>query len=100
MAIKLDQLRFDDDVDAVISASLCINIASVNAILTDLSPRASVCVCVCVSVGKVYCGKTADWIRMPFGVVSGIGRGIGVLDGGGDRRRERGSFGGKFVASQ
>jgi len=25
---------------------------------------------------------------MPFGVVSGIGRGMGVLDGGGDRRRE------------
>jgi len=28
----------------------------------------------------VYCGKTADWIRMPFGVVSGIGGGMGVLD--------------------
>jgi len=30
---------------------------------------------------------------MPFGMVSGVGRGIGVLDGSGDRRRERGSFG-------
>ena len=30
---------------------------------------------------------------MPFGVVRGVGRGIGVIDGGGDRRRERGSFG-------
>jgi len=30
---------------------------------------------------------------MPFGVVSGVGRGMGVLDGVGDRRRERGSFG-------
>ena len=39
------------------------------------------CVSVCVSVRKVYCGKTADWIRMPFGVVSGIIRGVGVLDG-------------------
>jgi len=28
----------------------------------------------------VYCGKTADWIRMPFGVMSGVGRGMGVLD--------------------
>ena len=27
-------------------------------------------------------------IRMPFGVVSGIGRGIGVLDGGGERRKK------------
>jgi len=32
---------------------------------------------------------------MPFRVVSEVGRGIGVLNGGGDRRRERGSFGGK-----
>jgi len=24
---------------------------------------------------------------MPFGVVSGVGRGMGVLDGGGDRRK-------------
>jgi len=36
---------------------------------------------VCVCVRKVYCGKTADWIRMPFGVVRGVGRGMGVLDG-------------------
>jgi len=51
------------------------------------------------SVRKVYCGKTADWIRMPFGVVSGVGRGMGVLDGDGDRRREWGSFGCEFGAS-
>jgi len=34
----------------------------------------------------------ADWIRMPFGVVSGVGRGMGVLTIGGDRRRGRGSL--------
>jgi len=45
-----------------------------------------------LSVRKVYCGKTADWIRMPFGVVSGVGRGIGVLDRGNDRQR-KGQFG-------
>jgi len=28
---------------------------------------------------KMSCGETADWIRMPFGVVSGVGRGMGVL---------------------
>jgi len=33
---------------------------------------------------------------MPFGVVRGVGRGTGVLDGGGDRRRGRGSFGVNF----
>jgi len=48
----------------------------------------SICVCVCLSVRKVYCGKTAERIRMPFGVVNGVGRGMGVLDAGGDRRRE------------
>jgi len=36
---------------------------------------------------------------MPLGVVSGVGRDMGVLDGSGDRRRERGSFGGEFGAS-
>jgi len=34
---------------------------------------------------------------MPFGVVSGVGLGMGVLDFGGDRRR-KGSFGGEFMA--
>jgi len=29
----------------------------------------------------VYCGKTAERIRMPFEVVSGVGQGMGVLDG-------------------
>jgi len=44
----------------------------------------------------VYCGKTADWIQIPFEMVSGVGRGMGVLDGAGDRRRGRGSFVGEF----
>ena len=33
---------------------------------------------------------------MLFGVVSGVSRGMGVLDGGGDRRRGRGSFDGEI----
>jgi len=49
--------------------------------------------CVCV------CGKTADWIRMPFGVVRGVGRGTGVLDGGGDRQGEGAVLGDEFGAS-
>ena len=52
----------------------------------------SVCLSVCLCVRKVYCGKTADWIRMPFGVLSGVGRGKGVLIGSGDRGRRRVSF--------
>jgi len=32
----------------------------------------------CLSVRKVDCGKTADWIRVLFGVVSGVSGGMGV----------------------
>ena len=48
----------------------------------------SVCLSVGLSVRKVYFGKTAEWIWLPFGIVSGVGRGMGVLDGDGYRRRE------------
>jgi len=50
----------------------------------------------CVSVQKVYCGKTAERIRMPFGMVSGVSGGMSVLDGAGGRRRGRNSFEGEF----
>ena len=62
----------------IISASLSINTASVSAHVTELppSPCVGLCVPVCLSVRKVYCGKTADWIRIPFGMVSGVGRGM------------------------
>ena len=53
---------------------------------------------VCLSTG-MYRGETADWIQMPFGVVSGVGLGRGVLDFGGDRRTGRGSLGCEFAAS-
>jgi len=36
---------------------------------------------------------------MPFGVVSEVSQGTGVLDGGGDHRKGKGNFGGKCVAS-
>ena len=50
----------------------------------------SVCRSVCLwSVWKVYCGKTADWIRMPFGMVSGVGWGMGVLKDGPHAPRRR-----------
>jgi len=37
---------------------------------------------VCQSVRWVICGKTDEWIGTPFGVLSGIGRAMGVLDEG------------------
>ena len=47
---------------------------------------------ICLSA-DVSSGDMGDWIRMPFGVVSGVGLGMGVLDFGGDRRRGGGSLG-------
>ena len=44
---------------------------TVHGILTDLSPIQSVGQSVSLSVRKVYCGKTVEWIRMPFGMVWG-----------------------------
>ena len=41
-----------------------------------------------MSIMRVYCDKTADWIWMPVGMVSGDGRGMDVLDGDEDRQRE------------
>ena len=71
-----------------------------SAHVTEHSPGPSVIRSVSVSVGrsvsKVYCGKMADWIQMPCGVVSGVSRGMDVLDGGGYRQRGRGSFGVKL----
>ena len=32
-------------------------------------------ICRSVRLSAVYCGKTAEWIRMPFGMVNGVGRG-------------------------
>jgi len=59
--------------------SLCISVllSESKHYVTELSSSPSVSLCVCRSVGrsvrKVYCGKTAEWIRMPFGMVSGVG---------------------------
>jgi len=79
----------------VVRALQSISIASKSADGTEHSPGQSVC----RSVRKMYCGETADWIQMPFRVVSVVGLGMGVLDFGGDRRRGRSSFGGEFGAS-
>jgi len=88
-------------VSGVVSASLAIK-AEHSAIVIDLSSVP------CLSTHRYY-GKRADGIQMLFGVVSGVGFGMGVLDFGGDRRRESGSLGvnlrrpivtnGEFVAS-
>jgi len=85
----------------IICTLLSINIASVGLSVNgvDLLPILSVGRLVGLSVWKVYCGKMAERIQMPFGVVSGVGRVMGALDGGGDRRRGRDSFGGELEAS-
>jgi len=55
----------------------CVAIQSIQRIGTDLSPSSSVG----LSDRWVNYGKTARWIWMPFGMVNGVGRGMGVLDG-------------------
>ena len=69
----------------VISASISVSIASRALMLRTCRPDH---LSVSRSVLKVYCGKTADWIWMPFGMVSGVSRGMSVFDGGGDSRSE------------
>jgi len=60
----------------------------------------SVGLSVCLSVGlEAELWKNGYWIWIPLGVVSGVGRGMGGLDGNGDRRKEKGNFGGKYGAS-
>ena len=46
-----------------------------------------------LSVLKLNCGKTADWICMPSGMVSGVGGGMAVLDEGPHSPRGRGWLG-------
>ena len=55
-----------------------------------LSVRASVC--------PVHCGKTADRIRMPFGIIGRIGPRMRQVMWFGDRSTGRGTFGGEFGA--
>jgi len=45
----------------------------------------------CLSVTLVYCDQTVGWIRMPFGLVVGLGPGHSVLDGDPAPRAEMGT---------
>ena len=50
------------------------------------------------SVYPVHCGKTADRIRMPFGIIVRTGPGMRQVVGFGDRSTGMGTFGGEFGA--
>jgi len=83
--------RQSDILSHIFSASLSISIVSRALMLRNIRldhHNLSVSRLVCLSVRKVYYGKTANWIQISFGVVSGVGQGIGVLDRGHYRRRE------------
>ena len=45
------------------------------------------------TICPVHCGKTADRIRMPFGIIGRTGPGIKQVVGFGDRSTTRGTFG-------
>jgi len=53
--------------------------ASINGLCDGT--RRSVCLSVGLSYCNVYCSKTAQWIRLLFGILIGVGQGMGVLDG-------------------
>ena len=53
----------------------------------------SVRACVRPSVCPVHCGKTADRIRMPFGIIGRAGPGMRQVMGFGDRSTQMGNFG-------
>ena len=60
-----------------------------NDLSVGLSVRRSVGLFVC----PVHCGKTADRIRMPFGVIGWTGLEIRQVLGFGNRSTGRGTFG-------
>ena len=68
--------------------SLSINIASISANGVDLSPipsaGLSVCWSVCLPESVLWQNGGLDLDA--FGMVNGVGRGMSVLDGGGDRQ--------------
>jgi len=68
----------DDDDDELLATMLTIKRKRLILLTCRLDHLS---VYVCLSVRKVYCDKTVDWIQMPFGMVSGVGRGIGASDG-------------------
>jgi len=76
--------------------SFLYNQYSVSANGVDMSSIPSVGLCVGLCVQKVCCGKTADWIHMPFGIVNGVDRGR-VYWTGSTCPKEKGSFGGRLV---
>ena len=54
---------------------------AINMIQRKRSWYTTVAYPICRSVGlsarKMHCDKLTDWISMPFGMVSGVGRGMG-----------------------
>ena len=54
---------------------------------------------VCASVCPVHCRKTADRIRIPFGIIGRTGPGTRQIVGFGDPSTRRGTFGGEFVTN-
>ena len=67
-------------------------------VVGDLSVRTYVPASVGRSVCPVHCGKTADQIRIPFGIIGQTGPGMRPVMGFGDRFTGTGTFGGEFRA--
>ena len=66
------------------------------SIVIRLSRGRSVGASICASVCPVHCGKMADRIRMPFGIIGRTGPGMRHIVEFGDQSTGRGSLGGEF----
>ena len=58
----------------------------------------TICRSVRASVCPMHCGKMADRIRMPFGIIGRTGPGMRQVVGFADRSTRRGTFGGECGA--
>ena len=67
-------------------------------IVIKLSRGRSVALCVQLSFCPVHCGKTANQIRIPFGIIDRTGPGMRQVVGFGDQSTGRGTFAGEFGA--
>ena len=76
---------------------MCMCIKCINS--TSLSISIASGALLVASVSRKCCGKMADWIQMPYGVVSGVRLDMGVSDFGGDQQRGMGSFRSEFGVS-
>ena len=104
MVKLVDYQSFSDGLSALSDQQITMTLASQPdkrrfwPIVVKLSRERSVGRSVGLSVCPVHCGKTADCIRQPFGIVGRTRPGMRQVVGFGDRSTGRDTFVGEFGA--